>query len=116
MPEVQALTRFDQAQRLIHIFGGQRKLAHAVGVNRLTVRRWTRPPPEGTDGLVPTSQVLAVLQAAHLFGVEIPPDVWVPTPSTLSTRSEAGSVANTSDDQLAFPFPSPSLSFEDIFS
>lgn len=70
-------TKTTQAQRVIAKFGGARQLAQALSRLELgkrrdaaNVYRWTYPKSKGgTGGLIPSSAMADVLEAARLDGV-----------------------------------------------
>lgn len=63
---------FKQAQNIIDKFGGTAKLANALTCDPATIYKWTYPKDKGgTDGLVPSSTMPAVLKAADILGIDI---------------------------------------------
>jgi amino-acid N-acetyltransferase len=72
-----------QAERVIAKFGGPYKLAKAVAalgragakLNPATIYRWVYPKAKGgTDGLIPTSSLHLVLEAARYDGIFLSTD------------------------------------------
>lgn len=62
--------RLSQAERVILKFDGARKLARAIGSDMSTVYKWTYPKAkQGSDGLIPSSAMRKVLQAARREGI-----------------------------------------------
>lgn len=76
--------RGSQADRVIGLFGGARRLARtltALGhpTNPSTVFRWTYPKHrQGTDGMIPTRTWPHILKAARYEGIFLTPDVFDP--------------------------------------
>lgn len=64
-----------QAERVIARFGGPATLARILGKDPATVYRWTYSRAKGgTDGLIPSSALRQVLEAARREGIFIGPD------------------------------------------
>ena len=69
----------NQARRIVDKFGGARKLAAALRMlpdkkkhrDDSTIYRWLQPKSKksGTGGLIPTSDIENVKEAARLYGV-----------------------------------------------
>lgn len=69
---------YNQASKVVAKFGGEAKLARALGVSRITIYRWQYASPYGTDGMVPSSAVSRVQQAARLEGIVLTDSDWAP--------------------------------------
>jgi hypothetical protein len=64
-----------QAERIIAKFGGPATLAKLIGRNPASVYRWTYSRAiGGTDGLIPSSALRLVLDAARKEGIFITSD------------------------------------------
>jgi hypothetical protein len=87
MPSPALKTTFYQAERIVSRFGGQASLARAIGVHPASVLRWMRPPPEGTDGLVPSQKIKPVIDAAARLEIRLAPEDWVPVPRPMAQPS-----------------------------
>lgn len=62
--------RFGQAAHIIAKFGGERLLAEALGVSRVSVYRWSYPRHRGgSEGLIPTRRMEEIQKAARLAGI-----------------------------------------------
>lgn len=62
------------AQKIIEKCGGHAKVAEMIGVHVSRVHRWTYPKDRGgTDGLIPTQQQQALLEAARSRGIALTP-------------------------------------------
>lgn len=60
------------AQRVIEKCGGPQAVAEMVGLNVSNVHRWTYPKARGgSDGLIPSQHIQAILNAAHDRGIEL---------------------------------------------
>lgn len=68
---------YTQASKIIARFGGEKHIAEALGINRITVYRWTYAAPYGTDGLVPAPRIDRIKTVAREQGVFIHDDDWV---------------------------------------
>jgi hypothetical protein len=74
----------NQAERLLKLFGGSRKLASLLlfigkGRHPSAIYRWTYPRSAGgTDGIVPTSAWADILKAARVAGIVIPDELYRP--------------------------------------
>lgn len=65
----------NQAARIFKKFGNARKLAKAMGRTPSTLYRWTYEKKRGgTGGLIPSSALPAVLEAARCSGIFISAD------------------------------------------
>lgn len=65
---------FKQAEKIIEKFGGPAKAAAAMECDVSSVYKWTYPKEKGgTDGLIPSSSMAAVLKAAEVLGIELSP-------------------------------------------
>jgi hypothetical protein len=80
-------TKTTQAQRVIAKFGGIPALVRALGAagkarDAANVYRWTYPKTKkgGTGGLIPSSAMADVLEAARLDGVLLTPEDIDPRP------------------------------------
>lgn len=63
---------FKQAEKIIEKFGGPAKLANALQCDAATIYKWTYPKDKGgTDGLIPSSTMPAVLKAADILGIDL---------------------------------------------
>lgn len=69
---------YSQAAKIIAKFGGEAKLAKAVGISRISAYRWNYARPYGTDGLIPSSAVDRVQRAARVEGIVLTDDDWRP--------------------------------------
>ena len=69
---------FDQAAKIVRKFGGERRLARAIGKSPSTVYRWSYPPPAGTNGIVPHGAVKLVKAAALRRGITLTTRDWMP--------------------------------------
>ena len=70
---------FNQAEKIIHKFGGHSKLAKLIGLNRVQVYRWTYSREKGgTGGLIPTNAFAKVLNAARMEGILLTMDDLTP--------------------------------------
>lgn len=66
---------FKQAEKIIERFGGETRIANALNCDVATIYRWTYPKDKGgTDGLIPSSAMAAVLNAADVLGIDITAD------------------------------------------
>ena len=66
---------FKQAEKVIEKFGGTAKLANALNCDPATIYKWTYPKDKGgTDGLIPSSTMGAVLNAADVLGIDLTSD------------------------------------------
>lgn len=62
------------AQRVIEKCGGPQAVAKMVGVDVSRVHRWTYPKARGgSDGLIPSQQQQALLNAARESGIDLQP-------------------------------------------
>lgn len=69
----------DQASRIAAKFGGVPELAKAIGRRAPSVYKWLYPRERGgTGGLIPSSAVPSVLDAADLLGVTLTQKDWTP--------------------------------------
>lgn len=68
--------QYNQAFKIAQRFGGERQLAKVIGVNRVTVYRWSYPPPIGSDGVIPTRAAQAIREAARKHGVILTAEDW----------------------------------------
>lgn len=69
------------AQKIIKKCGGPAKVAEMVGVHVSRVHRWTYPKQRGgTDGLIPTQQQQALLDAARERGIDLTPEDFFDAP------------------------------------
>lgn len=69
---------YNQAQKIVRRFGGEARLAKAIGVSRITVYRWQYVRPYGSDGLIPTAQIEKIKAVARVEGILLRPEDWVP--------------------------------------
>lgn len=69
---------FNQAAKVIARFGGEARMAKALGVSRVTCYRWSYARPCGSDGLIPTEHVEKIKAIARAEGILIRPEDWVP--------------------------------------
>ena len=69
---------FNQAAKIIARFGGDLKMAAALGCHRVTIYRWTHGRPYGSDGLIPGPSVERVLEAAQRCGIVLSAEDWLP--------------------------------------
>ena len=61
-----------QAQKIIDKFGGAPRLATALNCDVSAIYKWNYEKEKGgTDGLVPSSTMPAVLKAADVLGIEL---------------------------------------------
>jgi hypothetical protein len=76
--------KYSQAERIIHRFGGARKLMRSlklVGVVRdaANIYRWTYPKSRGgTGGVIPTSLLGTISKAAIVQGIILKPEDFDP--------------------------------------
>ena len=82
---------YTQAQRIIAKFGGPARFASAVGIDRVTAYHWCYARPYGADGLIPSSQIDAVMRAARSEGIFISPEDWIPTRAIYAPPSDVQS-------------------------
>ena len=80
---------YTQAHRIIEKFGGPARFASAVGIRRETAYHWCYARPYGADGLIPSSQIDAVMRAARAEGIFITPEDWIPTRAVYSSESDS---------------------------
>ncbi|HRT83948.1 MAG TPA: hypothetical protein P5523_04855 [Bacteroidales bacterium] len=64
----------NQAEKLLHKFGGAGRLARifkqlGIKKNRSSIHRWTYPKPKGTGGFIPASNWPHILLAARYDGI-----------------------------------------------
>jgi hypothetical protein len=70
---------FRQAAKIIEKFGGAAALGRQIGRHRSTVHRWALPREQGgTDGLIPSHIMPAILTAADLNGITLTPEDLAP--------------------------------------
>lgn len=69
---------YNQAQKIIRRFGGEARLAKAIGVSRITIYRWQYTRPYGSDGLIPSAQIEKIKAVARMEGILLRPEDWVP--------------------------------------
>lgn len=69
---------FNQARKVAARFGGEARLADAIGVSRITVYRWQYRRPYGCDGLIPSRAIAKIRAVARLQGILLSPEDWVP--------------------------------------
>lgn len=69
---------YNQAAKIVVKFGGEARLAKAMGISRVTCYRWSYARPYGTDGLIPSSAIDRVQRAARIEGVLLTDDDWRP--------------------------------------
>ena len=63
---------FKQVERIVKKFGGVPQLAAAMSKHPSSIYKWFHPRKKGgTDGLVPTSAMQEVLDAALVNGVNL---------------------------------------------
>lgn len=85
---------FSQARKIICRFGGVTKLLLAlsrVGApnNVMRIMKWMAPKEHGgTDGLIPTRYIKAIIVAARHEGIVIPSDDWNPVSDSAFTYYE----------------------------
>lgn len=70
--------RWDQARRIIGLFGGVANVALLLGVDRGTVYRWGWAAPHGCDGIIPAKRQAELKLAARAEGVLIRASDWEP--------------------------------------
>ncbi len=71
-----------QAERIADKFGGPTQLANALGLSPSTVYRWNYPKSKkGSDGIIPTSQLRRVLEAAAARGIVVTAEDLYPKPA-----------------------------------
>jgi hypothetical protein len=71
----EVVKRTSQARRIFQKFGNARRLAQAIGCQPSTVYRWDYPKDKGgTGGLIPSSALPEVLEAARQAGIFITSD------------------------------------------
>lgn len=71
--------QMSQAARIIAKFGGARRLAALTKKNPSAVYKWDYPVDRGgTGGMVPSSAVKDVKEAAELAGIELTEADWAP--------------------------------------
>lgn len=74
---------FKQAEKIIAKFGGPAKMAAALECDVSAIYKWTYSKEKGgTDGLIPSSSMPVVLNAADVLGIEL-------TPHDLDPREDA---------------------------
>jgi hypothetical protein len=67
-------TRISPAEYVAQAFGGREKLAAFLGLNRVTVWRWSRPVDErgrGCNGAIPHHYQAIILRIARRDGLDI---------------------------------------------
>lgn len=69
---------FSQVAKIVALFGGEANLAKLLGTDRMVPYKWQYPRPYGSDGLIPSAKVGAVLRAARREGILITPEDWFP--------------------------------------
>lgn len=79
---------YNQAAKIVARFGGEIRLAEALGVSRVTVYRWSYSHPYGSDGLVPSRTVAAVQRAARIEGIVLTVGDWTPERIYYPTEGE----------------------------
>lgn len=79
---------YTQAHRIIAKFGGPARFAAAVGIDRVTAYHWCYARPYGADGLIPSSQIDAVMRAARSEGILLLPEDWLPTRAVYSSEAD----------------------------
>ena len=62
--------KLSPAEYVIHVFGGVRATARAIGVTPTSISKWTRRE----EGTVPTSKMKKIIKKAELLGLDITPD------------------------------------------
>jgi hypothetical protein len=63
---------YAQAHNVINKFGGARRLATAINRDPTAVYKWTYPAKRGgTDGLIPSSALPLIMEAAELLDVKL---------------------------------------------
>lgn len=87
---------YNQATKIIARFGGEVRLAQAIGVSRITVYRWNYRRPYGTDGLIPTARIEEIKSVARLEGILLRPEDWTPEPNNWTPEELALSQASAS--------------------
>lgn len=97
---------FNQAQKIINRFGGEREIAKALGLNPVTVYRWQYIHPYGRNGLIPLGQIEKIKAAARINGIMLLPQDWVPernnwSDEELAAREEARRTADQSSAEKA---------------
>ena len=70
---------YNQAQRIIDRFGGEKALAKILGIRRESIYKWSYAPPYGRDGLIPHHQVAVIQAAARREGILLTAEDWQPT-------------------------------------
>lgn len=77
----------EPANSIIDRFGGPDNVREITGASRTRVYRWTQPKSEGgTDGLIPTPQVVKLLSHARSNGMPLTADDFLP-PTTMVRAS-----------------------------
>lgn len=74
--------RYNQAEKIVSRFGGYTKVAELLGVSRQTVYRWQRPRPHGTDGVIPSSKVIELIELARSQRIDLTDVDWTPEPTS----------------------------------
>lgn len=66
---------YKQAQKIIDKFGGASRLAAALSCDPSAVYKWNYEKERGgTEGLVPSSAMPAVIDAAIVLGIDLTPE------------------------------------------
>jgi hypothetical protein len=66
--------KLSPASYIIHVFGGVRAAARAIGYDHSTISRWPKPRFEkGTNGLVPQEAQQKFLKAAKRLNLDLNP-------------------------------------------
>lgn len=79
---------YNQASKIVARFGGEVRLADCLGINRISVYRWSYSRPYGSDGLIPSRMVAAVQRAARIEGIVLTDQDWLPERIHYPTEGE----------------------------
>lgn len=96
-PHSNAPESLSQASRIIAKFGGVKRTADLLELNRSTVYRWAygRGKNDGLDGFIPVKQLQKILEVAHREGIIITGDDLDPRPAFL--RHKTANMRDTSE-------------------
>ncbi len=78
---------WNQSTKIIKKFGGAKKLSELTGLNLSTIYRWMYAAPQGTDGLVPSSAIKMISEAAKAAGVKLTAKDWQPEKTQWTTKN-----------------------------
>ena len=70
-------TSSQQANRIVHKFGSAKALAFSIGRDVSVVQRW-RNVGAFSRGLIPSSAVFEIIDAAEALGIKLTAEDWLP--------------------------------------